>query len=82
MNLTAEKRRRRSSKVVYDMLVSHIRSEEDALFHKAKQLGKMHDSPGKDNIEKEFENRKKALKTLQHSLDWLVDQIINDRRHC
>ncbi len=82
MNITAEKRRRRSAKVIYDMLVSRIRSEEGALVAQARQLGKMHESPGRDNVEKQFEDRKKAMKTLQHSLDWLVDQIISDRRHC
>jgi hypothetical protein len=80
--LTNEKRRRRSAKVIYDMLVARIRSEEDVLIEQAKQIGSLYDGPGKDSLKEQFESRKRTMKTLQHSLDWLVDQIISDRRHC
>lgn len=82
MNISAEKRRRRSAKVIYDMLVSRIRSEEDALLDLSKKIGAMKKSSDKDVAEKQFEDRRKTKKTLQHSLDWLVDQIISDRRNC
>lgn len=80
--LTNEKRRRRSAKVIYDILVARIRSEESALIEQAEQIGSLHESPGKENLKEQFKSRQKTMKTLQHSLDWLVDQIINDRRHC
>lgn len=81
MNLSNEKRRRRSAKVIYDMLVARIRPEEQVLIEQAKHLGSMHESSGKDNVQQQFEDRQRAAKTLQQSLDWLVGQIINDRRH-
>lgn len=66
-----EKRRRKSSKIIYDMLVSRIRSEETAIISQAYVSNKMTE---------QLELRITSLKDLQHSLDWLVDKIINDRR--
>jgi hypothetical protein len=78
MIFTDEKNK--SAKVIYDTLVGRIRAESDVLLEQAKKIGAMHDSPGKDKMEQQFSYRQKAMRELQHALDWLVDQIINDNR--
>jgi len=77
-------RKRQKSKIIYDLLVSNIRSEENQIFSLHEQLGKelcITEGPANtEGLRKQIQCREINLGDLQHALDWYVEKLINDRR--
>jgi len=71
-----DQRKRKKDKIIYDLLISRIRSEENALFALHEKLGK---EPS-NTLKEQIRCREIALGDIQHALDWYVDKLINDRR--
>jgi hypothetical protein len=75
MDNQQEHRRRKSQKLIYELIVSRQRSEQSAVIEIAKAFDNM------NNDEKEsFESRKYCLNELNFALDWFIDKVLCDRR--
>jgi len=79
-----DRRKRQKAKIIYDLLIAQIRSEENKLFELHYQLGKEElVTKGPSNpagMKEQIKCREISLGDLQHALDWYVDKLINDRR--
>lgn len=89
--MNEDRRKRQKAKIIYDLLIARIRSEENQLFKLHEQLG-IHScfneseehinnfSQTIESMKEQIRLREIALGDLQHALDWYVDKLINDRR--
>jgi hypothetical protein len=71
-----------NSKIIYELIISQIRSEEIRLFSLYEKLGeeKSNTKSNPNGMRDEINCREKCLRRLQHSLDWYVEKLFEDRR--